>query len=125
MVARRLEYLRRRPRPDVSMVVHLAPTDDLHAELGDEAVLEVGELLGGEVVVRAALDHRRQPGVGEARDERAGVLAEVAEVLDHLGGPVAIHTDDVGPHGVEAAGAGHPCWGIGQELHGDLDLIGT
>ena len=42
--------------------------DDRYAEFGDEPLVELGQLLGGEVVVHAALDHRWQAGVGHARD---------------------------------------------------------
>jgi hypothetical protein len=51
-----------------------APADDVQAELGDEALVRVGEAVGGEVVVGVAVDHRREARVREARQERARVL---------------------------------------------------
>ena len=86
----------------------------------------LGQLLGREVVVHLAVDHRRQAGVGQARDRHAGVLAEVAEVLAHLGrAGGAVDADDVGAHGVEG-GEGGADLGAGEhragELHGDLHL---
>ena len=103
-----------------------AAADDLHAEVADEPALVLGELLGREVVVHLPLDHRREAGVGQARDRHAGVLAEVAEVLAHLGGAGgAVDADDVGPHGVER-GEGGTDLGAREhragELHGDLHL---
>ena len=55
-------------------------------------------------------------------------MAEVAEVLAHLGGPGgAVDADDVGSHGVEG-GEGGPDLGAGQhragDLHGHLHLDG-
>ena len=79
-----------------------APADRGHAELGDEAVVELGQLLGREVVVHLAVDHRRQAGVGQARDRDRAVGREVAERLAHLGRPGrAVEADDVDLHGVE------------------------
>ena len=103
-----------------------AAADDRHAELGDEAGEVLGQLLGGEVVVHVAVDHRRQAGVGQARDGQPGVLGQVAQVLAHLGRPGgAVEADDVGPHGVEG-GEGGADLGARQhaagELDGDLDL---
>ena len=103
-----------------------AAADDLHAEVAHEAALVLGELVGREVVVHLPLDHRRQAGVGQAGDRHAGVLAEVAEVLAHLGGAGgAVDADDVGPHGVEG-GERRADLGAGEhragELHGDLHL---
>ncbi len=40
------------------------PADHAYAELGDEPRLVVGQLVGREVVVHLAVDHRRQAGVG-------------------------------------------------------------
>ena len=82
--------------------------------------------VGREVVVHLAVDDRGQAGVGEARDRDAGVLAEVAEVLAHLGrAGGAVDADDVGAHGVERGQRGADL-GAGQhragELHGDLHL---
>ena len=103
-----------------------AAADDLHAELGDEAALVVGQLRGGEVVVHLAVDHGRQPGVREAGDRHAGVLPQVAEVLAHLGrAGGAVDADDVGAHRIEGGQRGTDL-GAGQhragELHGDLHL---
>src|SRR5262249_55164087 len=43
--------------------------DDVDAELGDESLLRVGQSLGREVVVRVAVDDRRQTRVRETREE--------------------------------------------------------
>ena len=64
-----------------------ATTDDVEPEVGDEALVRVGEHLGREVVVLTPVDDRRQPGVGQAREEGAAVLREIAEVLGHLRRP--------------------------------------
>src|SRR5947199_385759 len=63
-----------------------APADDVDTELGDELRVVLSELLGREVVVHLAVDHRRQPGVRQARDRHLAVLAQVAQVLVHLAG---------------------------------------
>ncbi len=105
-----------------------AAADDLHAQFGDEAGVVLDELLGGEVVVHLAVHHAGQAGVGQARDGHAGVLAEVAQVLAHLGGAGgAVEADHVGAHRVESGQRGGDL-GAGQhapgELHGDLHLEG-
>ena len=64
-----------------------AATDDRHAEFGDEALVEIGELLGREVVVHVAVDDRRQAGVGQARDGDARVLRERAGARSSRPGP--------------------------------------
>ncbi len=79
-----------------------AAADHVHTEVGDEAPLEVHELLGGEVVVHLAVHDGGQPGVGEHRDGDPRVRREVAQVLAHLLGPGrAVDADDVGVHRVE------------------------
>ena len=81
---------------------------------------------GREVVVHLAVDHRRQAGVGQARDRHPAVLGQVAEVLVHLGrAGGAVEADDVGAHGLQG-GEGGADLGAGEhapgELDGDLDL---
>ena len=105
-----------------------AAADDRHAELGDEPVVVLGQLRRRQVVVHLAVDHRRQPGVGQAGDRHPAVAGQVAEVLVHLGrAGGAVEADDVGPHGVEG-GEGGGDLGAGQhppgQLDGDLDLDG-
>ena len=48
-------------------------------------VVGLGQRVGREVVVRVAVDDRRQARVGQAREVRARVLREVPQVLGHLG----------------------------------------
>ena len=103
-----------------------AAADHADAQLGDEPGLVLDELLGGQVVVHLAVDHRRQPGVGQARDGDPGVLGQVAEVLVHLAGSGrAVESDHVGSHRVEGRQGGADL-GAGQhapgEFHGDLHL---
>ena len=105
-----------------------AAAHDLHAEVGDEAGLVGDEVLGGEVVVHGAVDDARQPGVGQAGDRDAAVLAEVAEVLAHLGrARGAVDADDVDVQRVDGR-EGRADLGAEQhaagELHGDLRLDG-
>ena len=98
-----------------------AATDHVDAELDHEAAQVLGQPLGGQVVVHVPVDHRRQPGVGDAGDGHAGVLGQVAQVLAHLdraGG--AVDADEVGPHGVERAQGGGDL-GAGQHAPGQLD----
>ena len=79
-----------------------APPDDVEPELGDEPFVRIGEGVRGEVVVRVPVDDRREPRVGQAREEGAGVLGQVAEVLGHLrraGG--AVESDDLGAQRLE------------------------
>ena len=67
-----------------------AAADDVDAELGDEALVRVGEPLGREVVVRVAVDDRRQPRVRQAREERARRAARgSAGARSSRPGPVA------------------------------------
>src|SRR5207248_1212714 len=74
-----------------------AAAHDVEPELVDEAVVRVGERVRSEVVVRVAVDDGGKTRVREAREERAGVLCEIAEVLGHLGGAGrAVEPDDVG-----------------------------
>ena len=101
-------------------------SDDVDAELGDEAAVVVGQLLGGEVVVHLALDHGRQAGIGQARHRHPGVSAQVTQVLAHFGwSRGAIEPDDVGPQGVQGREsspdlAAHEH--ASRRLDGDLDL---
>ena len=104
------------------------PTHHGHTEVGDEVGVVLGELSGGEVVVHVPVDHRRQPGVGDARDGHAGMLRQVSHVLVHLHWPGgAVDADDVGAHGVERRQC-RPDLGTRQhptgEFHGDLHLHG-
>src|SRR5205807_225452 len=96
--------------------------------LADEARLMLGELLGREVVVGAALDDRRQPGVGQAGDRRQAVLGEMAEVLAHLHRPGgAVEPEDVGAQRLEGGEGGSDLGAdkhAAGRLHGDLDLEG-
>ena len=103
-----------------------AAADDLHAHLGDEAPVVLGQLVRGQVVGHLPVDHRGHAGVGQARDRHAGVLGEVAEVLAHLVGPGgAVEADDVGAQRVDRRQGGADL-GAGQhaagQLDGDLDL---
>ena len=82
-----------------SGVVPQQPPTTRDAELGDVAAVELGELLGREVVVGAAVDDARQAGVGQHADRQRRVLAEVAQVLLHLGrAGGAVDAEHVGPH---------------------------
>ena len=93
----------------------------------DEALVRVREQLGREVVVRVAVDDRRQPRVRQRRQERARVLREVAQVLGHLGRTGrAVHADDVGPHRFERGERGadlgadeHAARRLDRDLHHD------
>ena len=98
-----------------------APADHLHAQLGDEAGLVLGQLLGREVVVHLAVDHRRHAGVGQAGDRHARVLREVAQVLAHLVGTGgAVDADDVDAQRVDGRQRGADL-GARQHPAGDLD----
>ena len=98
-----------------------APADGRDAELGHEAVQVLGQVLGGEVVVHLAVDHRREAGVGDAGDRDAAGRRQVAQGLAHLdrtGG--AVEADDVDLHGVEHGERGADL-GAGQHAAGQLD----
>ena len=98
-----------------------AATDDVDAEVGDEAAVELDELLGGQVVVHVAVDHRGQPGVGQHRDRCARVRRQVPHVLAHLlGTRRAVDADHVGAHRVERHERGTDL-GAGQHAAGQLD----
>ena len=102
-----------------------AAADDADAELGDVAAVELGQLRRGQVVVRLAVDDRRQAGVGQHADRQRGVLAEVAQVLLHLrrtGG--AVDPEHVGAHRLHArqdradlAADEHPSGRLHRHLH--------
>ena len=97
-----------------------AAADDAHAEVLHEPGLVLAQLLRREVVVHLPVLHRRHAGVGQAGDRHAGVLAEVAEVLAHLGrSGGAVDADDVGAHRVER-GEGGADLGAGEHRAGDL-----
>ena len=98
-----------------------APADDPYPEIGHESCHLRGEVLGAEVVVHLAVDHRGEPGVGQHRDGYSAVLGEVANVLTHLrGASCAVEPDDIGPHRVEGAErCGDLC--SGQHAPGGLD----
>ena len=105
-----------------------AAADDRHAQVGDEPGVVLGQLVGREVVVHLAVDHRGQPGVGDDRDGHAGVRRQVADVLAHLGrAGGAVQAEHVGPQRVDR-GQGPADLGAEQHapgrLHGDLDLEG-
>ena len=98
-----------------------AASHDVEAELVDEAHVRLGQTVGGEVVVGVAVDDRRQPGVGQARQVGARVLREIAQVLGHLRGPGgAVETDHVGAQGLER-GEGGADLGADEEAPGRLD----
>ena len=62
-----------------------APADHVHPQLGDVPREVVGELVGADVVVHAAVHHLREPGVGDAGHRHGGLLGEHPEMLAHLG----------------------------------------
>ena len=116
---------RRRRRMCSGVVPQQPPTTWTPSSVTKRRVV-LGQLVGREVVVHLAVDHRRQAGVGQAGDRHAGVLGQVAEVLAHLGrAGGAVEADDVGPQRVEG-GEGGADLGAGQhaagQLDGDLDL---
>ena len=90
--------------------------------------MELRELVRLEVVVHLAVDHRREPGVGQARHRSGGVGGQVSQGLEHLRGPRgAVEPDDVDVHGLEGdQGGAH----LGTRKHrpgqldGDLALDG-
>ena len=95
----------------------------------DEALVRVGERVGREVVVRVAVDDRRQARVGQRREVRARVLREVAQVLGHLGRTGrAVHADHVGLHRFERGERGadlgadeHAARRLDRDLHHDRE----
>ncbi len=108
----RLEVLGARPA---------AAADHVHAQLGDEPGVVLGQLVGREVVVHLPVDHRRQAGVGQAGDRYPAVLGEVAQMLVHLGGTGgAVDADDVGAKCVEGDQGGADL-GAGEHAAGQLD----
>jgi hypothetical protein len=62
-----------------------ATADQLHAEVGDELGVGLGELRWRQRVVRLAIDHRRQAGVGDDADRQRAVARQVAHGLAHVG----------------------------------------
>ena len=98
-----------------------APADDGHAELGHEAVQVLGQLVGCEVVVHVAVDHRREARIRDAGDRDAAGPRKVAQRLAHLdraGG--AVEADHVDLHGIEHGQRGADL-GAGQHAPGQLD----
>ena len=69
------------------------------------------------------------PAFGQAREERARVLREVAQVLGHLGRTGrAVQADDVGLHRLERGERGadlgadeHAARGLDRDLHHERD----
>ena len=102
-----------------------AAADRGDAELGDEPVEVVGELVRRQVVVHPAVDDRRQAGVRQAGDRHPAVGGQVAERLAHLGWPGrAVEPDDVDLHRVERGQGGrdlgarqHPAGQLDRHLH--------
>ena len=102
-----------------------AAADGGDAELGDEPVEVVGELVRRQVVVHPAVDDRRQAGVRQAGDRDPAVGGEVAERLAHLGrAGRAVEPDDVDLHRVERGQRGrdlgarqHPAGQLDRHLH--------
>ena len=116
------------PRDDLLEVLGrgaATAADDVEPELVHEAFVRFRERVGREVVVRVAVDHRRQARVGQRREVRARVLREVAQVLGHLGrAGRAVHADHVGLHRFERGERGadlgadeHPAGGLHGHLH--------
>ncbi len=111
--------------PQVVRCRSTATTDDVHSELGHEALVGVCKLCRCEVVMRASIDDRRETSVRETGDECPRVLAQVSDVFDHLRrAGRTVEADDIGTHGLEGGerradlGAQeHPTGG----LYGDLD----
>ena len=98
-----------------------AAADRGDAEFGDEAVQVLGQVLGGQVVVHPAVDHRWEARVGDAGDRDAAGRREVAQGLAHLDRTGrAVEADDVDLHGVED-GEGGADLGARQHAAGQLD----
>ena len=106
-----------------------AAADDVDPELADESLVRVGEPVGREVVVRVTVDHRRQPRVRQAREERARVLLEVPQVLGHLGRTgravepehVGLHRFERGDRGADLRTDEHAARGLHRDLHHERD----
>ncbi len=107
-----------------------AAADDVHAELGHEALVGVGQLGRREVVVRVAVDDRRQAGVRQARQVRRRVARQVAQVLGHLPRTRgAVEPDDVGSQrgerrerGADLGADQHAARGLHRHLDHERDL---
>ncbi len=79
-----------------------AAADQGESVLADEGLLGVGELVGGQRVVRAVLGQDGQAGVGHAGERQPGVAREVAQVLAHLGGAGgAVQAEHVDAEGLQ------------------------
>ena len=104
--------------------------DDVESELADEPLVRVRKEFRREVVVRAAVHHRGQSRVRQAREERAAVLREIAQVFGHLDRTRrAVEAEDVGAHRLEGGDRGadlgpdeHAARGLHRDLHHQRQL---
>ena len=98
-----------------------APADDGHAELGDEAVQVLRQVLRCEVVVHQAVDHRREARIRDAGDGDAAGPRKVAQRLAHLDrARGAVEADHVDLHRIEH-GQRRADLGAGQHAAGQLN----
>ena len=98
-----------------------APADDGHAELGHEAVQVLRQVLGREVVVHQAVDHRREARIRDAGDGDAAGPRKVAQRLAHLDrARGAVEADHVDLHRIEHGERGADL-GAGQHAAGQLN----
>ena len=98
-----------------------ATADDAHAELFHETGEVSGQRRRREVVRDLPVDDRRQAGVGDDRNGRAGVLGQVANRPVHLGGSGrTVDPYDVDVHRVEG-GEGGVDPGADEHRPGRLD----
>ncbi len=96
----------------------------------DELIEVVGERLGLQRIDRLPVHVERQPGVGDAGNRQAGVLAEDADRLAHvLGAGGAVQADDVDAHafedgerGVHVRAEQHAPGGIQRDLRLDRQV---
>ncbi len=107
-----------------------AAADEAHPVIGDEVLVGVGELFGGEGVDRTVGAEDGKSGVGHDRDGDRRVAREVAEVLAHLGrAGGAVEADEVDAEGGEAgqgradlAADEHGAGGLDGDLGDDRDV---
>ena len=113
-----------------SAVVPQQPPTMLIPSSRDEALEPAGELVGAQRVVRVAAAQLGQAGVGQAGDQAAPGLREMADVLGHLlgaGGAVEAHhrhaqrVDDGGGGGDVGADQ-HGAGGLDRDLHHERQL---
>ena len=98
-----------------------APADRRDPELGDEAMEVIGQLVGCQVVVHLAVDHRGESRIGDAGDGDEAGRREMPEGLAHLDGAGGtVEADDVDLHGAEH-GERPRDLGAGQHAAGELD----